>query len=126
MDSLTCLSEIRRLRSEAGYGVFDACVKKIMRERLQVQGRPERKRYPWGEYKRLYEQQGGLCPLCQEVMPLIRGKVQMDHKNPNLTGEAFEARSNRQVTCSGCNAEKGAMSIAQQAKHYNLTMKDLV
>ena len=75
-----------------------------LKKRLEVTGRPERKRFPWGEYKRMYDQQRGRCPICKQTMALIRGLVEMDHVNPNLTGDAFNARDNRRVVCIGAGA----------------------
>jgi 5-methylcytosine-specific restriction endonuclease McrA len=97
-----------------------------LRRKLEVSGRPPRQKFPWSEYKRMYERQGGICPLCQEVMPLIRGKIEMDHINPGLVGEEFNARTNRQVVCRGCNREKSALSIPAQAKRYSKPMTEIL
>jgi len=126
MDSVECMAALEDTLTRAGTSKFWYCIKKLKARRLEVRGRTPRKRYSWYEYKYLYEQQDGRCGICQEVIPLIRGKIEMDHKNCNLTGDAYEDRSNRQVTCQPCNREKGALSIAQQSKKYSKTMAELV
>jgi 5-methylcytosine-specific restriction endonuclease McrA len=120
------LERLRELRAEYGTSYFDHAVKKLMRERLDVRGRPSRKRYRWSEYKTLYTLQGGNCGICEEPLQLIRGKISMDHKNPNLTGEEFEARWNRQVVHPDCNSAKNADSIPEQAKKTGKPMTELV
>lgn len=108
-----------------GYSAVENEIKAWKRRRIPID-RPARVKFPWSEYRRMYEAQKGICPLCQETMPLIRGKIEMDHINPELTGEEFNARSNRQVVCSGCNKEKSAMTVAQQTKFYGKTMTQIV
>jgi 5-methylcytosine-specific restriction endonuclease McrA len=125
MDSIDCMKALEGILAEAGTSKFWRCVDSLRRRRLEVKDRPARKHYPWGEYRRLYEQQGGLCPLCQEVMPLIRGKVEMDHVNCNATGEEFNARSNRQVVCKACNREKSAKTMYEMSKLSGKTMAEM-
>jgi 5-methylcytosine-specific restriction endonuclease McrA len=122
-----CTAYLRAARDRFGYSRFDRSQKLLNRERLQVQGREKQKSYPWREYARLYKNQNGICGICQNPMTLIKKAqhLEMDHKNPNLTGEAFEAESNRQVTHWKCNREKGSKNLVQQSKKYHRTIMDL-
>jgi 5-methylcytosine-specific restriction endonuclease McrA len=122
----SCELDFMTWLAKYGRSSCERVMKNWNRKRLDVVGRPARVKFPWSEYKRMYERQGGLCPLCQEIMPLIRGKIEMDHINPNLTGEEFNAKANRQVVCSGCNREKGALSVADQTKRYGRTMTQIL
>ncbi len=121
-----CKSEFDTWLTKWGRSRCDAIMRTHLRRRLETDVRPPRVRFSWGEYKRLYEQQRGICPLCQETMPFIRGKIEMDHINVNLTGEAYNSRSNRQVVCTSCNKEKGALSIPAQAKRYGKPMTEIL
>lgn len=108
-----------------GYSAVELEVKAWNRRRVP-EDRPARQKFSWSEYKRLYDQQKGMCPLCQGVMPLIRGKIEMDHVNVELIGEAFNARSNRQVVCKACNREKAALTVMDQTKRYGRTMNEIL
>lgn len=121
-----CRTDFDKWLSVYGRSRCNRVMREHLHKRLDVADRPERKRFPWGEYKRLYEQQRGRCGICKQTLALIRGLVEMDHINPNLTGEAFNARSNRQVVCVGCNRSKGALSIPAQAKRYGKPMAELL
>lgn len=122
----SCEMDFMAWLAKYGRSSCERVMKNWNRKRLDVVGRTERKRYPWSEYKRIYEQQRGVCPICNLPMAFIRGQIDMDHRNPNLTGEEFEARSNRAVTHSSCNRSKGALSVAQQTKRYGRTMTDIL
>ena len=121
-----CEQEFNAWLSKWGRSRCDRHMRTHLRRRVDTDGRPPRVRFPWGEYKRLYEVQRGICPLCSETMPFIRGKIEMDHINPELKGEEFNSRSNRQVVCMGCNREKGALSVMKQTKHYGKTMTEIL
>jgi 5-methylcytosine-specific restriction endonuclease McrA len=119
-------SELRKLRVRYGYGTFDYIIKKLARERLQVNAddRPRRK-YRWSEYMRMYQEQKGKCPLCTEPLLALRGWLAMDHINPNLTNPEFDARSNRQVVHPDCNSRKAARSLLAQSKRSAKTIRQL-
>jgi hypothetical protein len=122
----TCETEFMVWLAKYGRSSCERVMKNWNRKRLDVVGRTERKRYPWSEYKRLYDMQRGICSICRNEMVLIRGKVDMDHRDPNLTGAEFEARSNRSITHSHCNRSKGGKSIMAQAKQYSRTAADIL
>lgn len=108
-----------------GYSAVESEIKAWKRRRVP-EGRPKQDQFKWGEYVRLYRQERGVCPLCGEDMPLIKGKIEMDHINSQLTGEAYNARQNRQVVCKPCNAEKNATTVPGMAKRTGRTMTDIV
>lgn len=123
----TLLSDLRALRQTYGYSTFDRAVRTLNRERLETpSGRPARHSYAWAEYKRLYASQRGICPLCGLAIPLVRGELHMDHKDPQLIGEAFDARDNRQVTHAKCNMKKGAKNLSVYSKVNSRTVLDMV
>ncbi len=109
------LSELRALRTKHGYGEFDFAVKKLMRERLQVEGRAKRIKFPKSYYQKLFDFQMGLCPHCGKVLTIPATKNEIDHKNPN-EGEHFNDRFNLQLLHKSCNREKSSKSILQQSK----------
>lgn len=109
-----CLLSLRALKEKHGYADYDAAVRTINRERLLTRNRGVRISWKWWEYKRLYLVQRGKCGICGDDMPLIRGAIEMDHKDPN--SKDFEASSNRQVVHQRCNREKSSKSIQQQSK----------
>lgn len=111
--------ELRRLRDEAGYGNFFYAVKKLVKERLQVdkEARGERRRYRPAEYKKLYHRQHGICPICESEMAMPKnwpGELEMDHIDPN--SKDWDAESNRQVTHAKCNQEKSSSSVQEQSR----------
>lgn len=119
-----CLDELRALRNKYGTYNFDAAVKKMGRERLQNRDRPDRVRFPWSAYKRQYARQNGVCPVCDHEMVLLRGRIHMDHIDPNA--ENFNALSNLQVLHIGCNLKKGSDDLAAQTKHQGRTVRDIL
>jgi 5-methylcytosine-specific restriction endonuclease McrA len=98
-----------------GRSEFDYCADKIRKARLEIGNlRPKRVKFPWSMYRKLYDRQRGICAWCDKEMALIRGKVDMDHIDPN--SEDFNGSSNLQLLHSGCNRSKNAKSIAEQSK----------
>ena len=56
-----------------------------------------------------------MCPLCNDAMLLLRGQVEIDHKDPNRQ-EGFNDDDNLQLTHQSCNRRKSSRSIYEQAK----------
>lgn len=131
-----CEAKLRKVMEEEGRSNFFHYVKKISRERLRVadEDRPRERKYKAAEYKRLYYSQRGICPWCRDAMVLPKhfpGGLEMDHIDPNLTGEAFDAPWNRQVLhgkggTRNCNAEKNAKNLDEQSKATGRTVVDLI
>ncbi len=117
-----CISELKALRVKYGTSIYDHSVKAINRERLQVSDRPARIRLSPAKRKHLYFQQGGKCNVCGQLVE--PDNFDIDHKNPNLTGEAFNAWPNLAIAHPSCNRSKGADSIPEQAKKLGETMVD--
>jgi hypothetical protein len=107
-----------------GRSDFRRLMDKQKNAKLQASDRPERKKFPWSLYKRLYERQAGLCPWCCGAMILLRGKVEIDHINPNA--DDYNGRDNLQLLHSHCNREKSGMSIEQQSKHTGKSFVELI
>jgi len=112
-------SKLKALQSEYGYSEFFNTIKKISRERLQNTDRPARIKFPWSKYRKLYQKQGGVCNWCDKEMALIRGKVEIDHLNPNA--ENFNDDSNLQLLHTNCNREKSSKSIQEVSKETGKT-----
>jgi 5-methylcytosine-specific restriction endonuclease McrA len=66
-----------------------------------------------------------VCPLCKEVMVLLRGVIEIDHKDPNRQ-EGFNDDDNLQLTHRRCNRRKSSGSLYQQAKKMNRTIMELL
>jgi hypothetical protein len=126
MDSEAGMKILEGLLVSLGKSEFWHLIKKLRARKLDVADRSKQKAYKWSEYTLLYHHQRGICGICGHDMPLIRRKIEMDHKNVNLTGDEYEARSNRQVVHMKCNREKAAKSIPEQAKFYGRPMTELV
>jgi hypothetical protein len=107
-----------------GRSDFRLLMDKQKNAKLQTTDRPERKKFPWGVYKRLYARQAGLCPWCGGAMILLKGKVELDHINPNA--EDFNNANNLQLLHAHCNREKSGMSIEQQSKHTGKSFVELI
>lgn len=103
------------LRAEFGDFAFGHALKTIRRRRLLNRHRDQRKRFPWSKYQFLYQSQQGICPLCDELMPLLKGEVEIDHKDPNRALD-FNNDDNLQLTHRHCNRGKASRSIYEQAK----------
>ncbi len=120
---------LRALRTECGRGNFDEAVRMLNRERLQNYQRDARISFSKAKYQRLFDEQRGICPVCngQLEFPAIRNEV--DHKDPNRTD--FNAHSNLQLvhgrrSRQQCNQRKGASSMLTQAKRQGKTFANLV
>jgi 5-methylcytosine-specific restriction endonuclease McrA len=103
-------------RAEFGTSVCDSIVKGENRRRLEGSGREKRKRVSHAKMVKMFFQQHGKCALCGDQLPTDFKGVEVDHVDPNR--EDFNAPGNLQLACSGCNREKGAKSIMEQAKFY--------
>jgi 5-methylcytosine-specific restriction endonuclease McrA len=114
------------IEKQIGVSRYVAAIKAKSRRRLEVDVtvRQKRKSFPWSKYKRLYEKQAGKCAICAKDMRLIRGTVEIDHKNPNA--EDFNSDYNLQLAHKECNREKGGKSLAEQAKFYGKTTVQLL
>lgn len=108
-----CFNELVELRKKYGTGNFDFAMRKMRRMRIEP-GREDRKRFPWTMYKRLYQKQAGLCPRCCGAMILLRGKVEIDHYDPNA--EDYNGEANLRLLHTDCNREKSAKTPLQEAK----------
>ena len=107
-----------------GISDFRRLIEGMKNARLQVNDRPERKKFSWAIYRRLYDRQKGICPWCDKDMVLVRGKIEVDHRDPNAPD--FNAVANLQVLHSHCNRLKSAMSIEQQSKHTGKSFTELL
>ncbi len=115
--------EARSLRSRSGYGNWDFVVAKLARERIPVD-RPKRIKFPPTMYQRLFDDQGGMCPECQEHLDVPAKKNEIDHINPHE--EKFNERFNLQLLHSSCNREKSAMTVLEQSKSSGETMETIL
>ena len=124
-DLQSCREWFKEGITRFGVSNVDYVVKENNRRRVERDNPKLRKSYRWSEYKRLYQRDHGICGICGREMALIRGTIHMDHKNPDLPVDSFEAEWNRQVVHKACNLHKGPMSIAKQAKEYGRTYVQL-
>ena len=118
-----CFDELQALRRKWGTSIFDAADLKLRRMRIEP-GRVKRKRFSNATYSRLYKRQGGLCAECSDPMLFIKGKMDIDHKDPNLQGDDFNRETNLRLTHPKCNREKGAKSIYEQALSHGETVAE--
>lgn len=120
------IETLDQLESEVGRSVYDHAIKTKNRRRLENGiGREKRKSFAWSKYQYLYRKQNGICRWCEKEMVLLRGKVEIDHRDPN-SKEDFNSDSNLQLLHSHCNREKSAMPIEEQAKHLGRTYRKIL
>jgi hypothetical protein len=127
--SVQCLAELKALKEEYGYGIFDAAIRQMGRKRLQIDknSRESRQRFRPRDYKRAYHRQRGICPICRlgMILPLtFPGGLAMDHIDPNRAD--FNHPSNLQVTHEICNKRKAAKSIQEQSKSSGRPFVDII
>jgi 5-methylcytosine-specific restriction endonuclease McrA len=119
------IEQLRQLQRQYGMFQFTLALQDLKRRRLEVEQRQKRKRFPWSKYQALYSSQKGICRLCRRLMPLLRGEVEIDHKDPNRQ-EGFNDDDNLQLTHRRCNRKKSSGSLYQQAKKMNRTIIELL
>jgi hypothetical protein len=115
------LSEIR---TTVGDIQFWRAIAQMKKEKVNPM-REKKVLFPWRTIVQAYNRQNGVCPLCRQDMVLKRGQIEGDHINPNLE-DALNAPTNCQAVHAKCNRSKGGMSVADQAKHYGRTMKEII
>lgn len=117
---------LKAFREKIGTSRYDAAVKKINRQRLEVDVEKRQKRvtFKWSKVKKLYDKCRGVCWWCENTMPLIRGDVAVDHFDPNE--KDFGADSNLGLLHSKCNGEKGGKSLSEQAQFLGITLTQLI
>lgn len=123
-EDIALLDEVEK---KIGVSRYNFAVKAKSRRRLEVDINQREKRivFKWSLYKKLYNKQRGICPICGNQMALDRKVVEMDHKNPNE--KDFNAEFNLQVVHGlPCNREKGGKSLAEQSKFYGKTTVQLL
>jgi 5-methylcytosine-specific restriction endonuclease McrA len=118
------MKRLHDLKSEYGSFHLKRAIKELNRCRAEVSNREKRKRFPWPCYRKLYNRQRGLCPLCGEVMPFIRGEIEMDHRDPNR--KDFNSENNLQVMHKRCNRVKASKSVLRLSKESGRTIKDML
>ena len=119
------IEELRRLQQEYGLSRFKSALQALNRRRLEVDQREKRKRFAWSKYQVLYRKQRGICPLCNDAMLLLRGEVEIDHKDPNRQ-EGFNDDVNLQLAHRRCNRTKSSRSLYQQARKGNRNIVELL
>ena len=109
------IEHLLELQRTYGMYKFRLAFKALNRRRLELAGRERRKRFSWPKYQALYKSQKGICGICRRLMPLLRGEVEIDHKDPNRQ-ELFNDDDNLQLAHRTCNRKKSSRSLYVQAK----------
>jgi len=109
------IERLDELKAEFGDVAFRHALKTLRQRRLDNRHRECRRRFPWSKYQCLYQSQKATCPLCGELMPLLKGQVEIDHKDPNRE-KNFNHDDNLQLTHRRCNRWKSSLSIYEQSK----------
>ena len=119
------INRLDELKGEFGDFAFRQAVRNIRSRRLDNHDRERRKRFPWSKYQSLYRRQRGICPLCKDAMVLLRGEVEIDHKDPNRQ-VGFNDDDNLVLTHRPCNRRKSSRSLCQEAKKRKKLVVDLL
>ncbi|MGA3245831.1 MAG: HNH endonuclease signature motif containing protein [Bacteroidota bacterium] len=122
---IVLIERLLELQRQYGLYRFKCALKDLNRRRLEIDGREKRKRFPWSKYQALYRSQKGICRVCRELMPLLRGEVEIDHRDPNRQ-EGFNDDDNLQLTHRKCNRKKSSRSVYQQAKKSSRNIVELL
>lgn len=129
------MTELDQCQEEFDYWIahnkrcwVDVVLSRWKRRRLETGNgtRPLRDKTSPSAKKRMYFLQNGVCPWCHRPLGANERFWHVDHLNPNLTGDAYNHPSNKQLMHPKCNEEKNAMSIEEQAKHTGRTYAQLV
>ena len=120
-----CIIDMKAVRAKHGYSNYREAFKITDRERLQVEGRPERIHFPPAMYQRLFNDQEGLCPECQSLLEIPAKRNEIDHRDPNRV-DGFNKRSNLQLLHKSCNREKSASSVQSQSKGSGKTFEEIL
>lgn len=112
------------LQTRYGSSAFRAVLKRMNRRRLTQHQREERKKFPWSKYRKFYGIQKGVCPLCNEVMPFLKGKIEIDHRDPNR--KDFNNDNNLQLTHKECNRKKSSKSLYEASKETGKTIREIL
>jgi 5-methylcytosine-specific restriction endonuclease McrA len=118
----TLRDSLEALLIQNGVSKFWYEIKQMSRRRLQNPGREKRKNIPEALKRTLYAKQGGRCNECQEQIEYTDMKG--DHIDCNR--QDFNARSNWQLLCGPCNAEKAAKSVYEQSKESGKTFPEIL
>ncbi len=120
------VQEFKAWLSRYGRSTCDRIMREHLRKRLEgAENRPPRIKVSLTERKNMFVRQSGICPICGKIMHggALRN-LDVDHVDPNSPD--FNSKKNFQLTHSGCNRSKGALSVADQAKRYGKTVVDIV
>ena len=124
---LKAKEEFNAWLSRYGRSTCDGIMREHLRKRLDVTDRPARIRVSASARRDMYARQSGKCGICgKEMEGGNLSRLDVDHINPELTGPAFNHRSNMTLCHASCNRSKGAASVADQAKRYGRTMNDIL
>jgi 5-methylcytosine-specific restriction endonuclease McrA len=120
------VTALDRLQEEFGRFTFIQALKIINRRKLLISAdqRERRKKFSWQMVTRFYHRQGGICPLCLQPMVLIRGHIEMDHKDPYAVD--FNNERNLQLTHRQCNRSKSSLSLSSLAKRVGRPVTELI
>jgi len=117
----TLVHRLSQLQIEYGLYHFQQALRQLNKRRLEITRTEKRKRFQWSKYQTLYRRQHGVCPLCKELMPLVKGEIEIDHKDPNKK-DGFNDDGNLQLTHKRCNRSKSSKTIYDLAKAKNRTV----
>lgn len=124
---MSILEELKSIRERYGYSEFDHAIKRINRERLQVEGREKRVKFPKSMYAKLYKFQFGMCSICELPMVKLgsyRG-LEIDHRDPNRQ-DGFNDWDNLGLAHEKCNREKSSKSMLQMSKESGKTVTEML
>lgn len=64
---------------------------------------------------------GKRCPYCNARMTKRKRPPSRDHIRARSKGHTFEAPGNQAIVCTGCNGDKGSMSLARWLQRLEAT-----
>lgn len=118
------IAQMEDLQREFGVAQVRQAWNALARKKVHNPHREKRKRFSWALYRKLYHVQKGICPRCLQVMPLLKGRIEIDHRDPNR--QDFNGASNLQLMHTRCNRSKGSTSIPKQARNWSKTYVQLL
>lgn len=117
--------KLRALRTEHGYGEFDAVIRKLNRERVS-KNRPQREHFPKATYQKLFDRQQGMCVCgCEEHLLVPAKRNHVDHFDAHEV-VTFNAFTNLRLLLPSHNLAKSSKSVEQLSKEGRGTTVDMI
>lgn len=121
MTFLECKEALRAIREQAGMFNAKKAWKELSKEKRSIEQFKQERRIliARSQRERLYSDQSGICPGCEQHFKLI--EMEVDHIIALSLGGKNEFRNYR-LLCVKCNREKSSKSLPEMSKENGKTV----